>query len=303
MSILPVARSPVNPATTANQSLGHQSGPGKFPLYFFCRRLERHVGGHCVRRASCFINRSCARGHVDRGHRWRDHFANSSRDGSRPAASLPQHAARFQTAIAHVDGRMDSTHSDVSPFPGLIALELARTSSFPANSIHLCASPPALFISVPRFGNVARDLYRRAYRRDRDSSVVFASQCSCRFILERPAWDLPRQCSNCLGTANRAAQCARFFRRRQSKRFSGSGWRSTNTARPIARCTKMVPAGSFVSAKCSAARSAFVLRLTSIIPFAAIVFVLGALLSRFGWIAAGRVSGSDPEAVFASQKI
>ena len=44
-----------------------------------------------------------------------------------------------------------------------------------------------------------------------------------------------------------------------------------------------------------------ILRLTSIIPFAAIVFLSGALLSRFGWIAAGRESGSDPEAVFASQ--
>ena len=45
-----------------------------------------------------------------------------------------------------------------------------------------------------------------------------------------------------------------------------------------------------------------ILRLTSIIPFAAIVFLSGALLSRFGWIAAGRESGSDPEAVFASQR-
>jgi hypothetical protein len=26
------------------------------------------------------------------------------------------------------------------------------------------------------------------------------------------------------------------------------------------------------------------------------------LLSRFGWIAAGRVSGRDPEAVFASEE-
>ena len=42
-------------------------------------------------------------------------------------------------------------------------------------------------------------------------------------------------------------------------------------------------------------------RLTSLIPLAALSFLLGALLSRFGWIAAGRVSGRDPEAVFASQ--
>jgi hypothetical protein len=46
---------------------------------------------------------------------------------------------------------------------------------------------------------------------------------------------------------------------------------------------------------------AILFRLTNLIPLAAISFLLGALLSRFGWIAAGRVSGRDPEAVFASQ--
>ena len=42
---------------------------------------------------------------------------------------------------------------------------------------------------------------------------------------------------------------------------------------------------------------ALVFRLTSLIPFAAISFLLGALISRFGWIEAGRVSGKDPKAV------
>ena len=46
---------------------------------------------------------------------------------------------------------------------------------------------------------------------------------------------------------------------------------------------------------------ALVLRLTSLAPFAAVSFLLGSLLSRFGWVAAGRASGADPEAVFASQ--
>ncbi len=44
-----------------------------------------------------------------------------------------------------------------------------------------------------------------------------------------------------------------------------------------------------------------ILRLTNLVPLAAISFLLGALISRFGWIAAGRISGRDPEAVFASQ--
>lgn len=47
---------------------------------------------------------------------------------------------------------------------------------------------------------------------------------------------------------------------------------------------------------------ALILRLTRLIPFAAFFFLLGALVSRFGWIAAGRASGRDPEAVFASQR-
>jgi hypothetical protein len=46
---------------------------------------------------------------------------------------------------------------------------------------------------------------------------------------------------------------------------------------------------------------ALLLRFFGLIPLAAISFLLGALLSRFGWIAVGRVSGRDPEAVFASQ--
>ena len=47
---------------------------------------------------------------------------------------------------------------------------------------------------------------------------------------------------------------------------------------------------------------ALILRLLGLIPFAAISFLFGALVSRFGWLAVGKVSGSDPEAVFASQR-
>ena len=45
-----------------------------------------------------------------------------------------------------------------------------------------------------------------------------------------------------------------------------------------------------------------VLRFFGVIPLAAVSFLLGALVSRFGWIAVGKVSASDPEAVFASQR-
>ena len=47
---------------------------------------------------------------------------------------------------------------------------------------------------------------------------------------------------------------------------------------------------------------ALFLRLTHLVPLAAISFLLGALVSRFGWVEAGKVSARDPEAVFASQR-
>ena len=74
-------------------------------------------------------------------------------------------------------------------------------------------------------------------------------------------------------------------------------------ASPIGPSTNMVPAGSFGSAKYLPGRSPLVLRFFGAIPLAAISFLLGASVSRFGWIAVGKVSGRDPEAVFASQKV
>ena len=46
----------------------------------------------------------------------------------------------------------------------------------------------------------------------------------------------------------------------------------------------------------------FILRLFGLIPLAAIAFLLGALVSRFGWIAVGKASGADPESVFAAER-
>ena len=46
---------------------------------------------------------------------------------------------------------------------------------------------------------------------------------------------------------------------------------------------------------------AIVLRLFNFVPLAALSFLVGALVSRFGWIAVGKVSGSDPESVFAAE--
>jgi hypothetical protein len=45
-----------------------------------------------------------------------------------------------------------------------------------------------------------------------------------------------------------------------------------------------------------------ILRGFGVVPFAAISFLLGALVSRFGWVEAGEVCACDPEAILASQK-
>lgn len=47
--------------------------------------------------------------------------------------------------------------------------------------------------------------------------------------------------------------------------------------------------------------ASLILRFLGLIPMAAICFVIGALISRFGWSAAGKLSGRDPVAVFSSQ--
>jgi hypothetical protein len=47
---------------------------------------------------------------------------------------------------------------------------------------------------------------------------------------------------------------------------------------------------------------ALILRLLGLVPFAAISFLIGALVSRVGWIVVGKVSGLDPESVFAAER-
>ena len=47
---------------------------------------------------------------------------------------------------------------------------------------------------------------------------------------------------------------------------------------------------------------ALLFRFFGLVPWAAVSFLAGSLVSRFGWIAVGKVSGGDPESVFASQK-
>lgn len=48
--------------------------------------------------------------------------------------------------------------------------------------------------------------------------------------------------------------------------------------------------------------ASLVLRLVGLVPWAALAFLAGALVSRYGWLAAGRASGRDPEATLEAQE-
>src|SRR5213596_3538448 len=69
--------------------------------------------------------------------------------------------------------------------------------------------------------------------------------------------------------------------------------------------TALRESGSGLQIRCGEILSgplALILRVANLVPLAGISFLLGALVSRFAWIAAGKVSARDPEAVFASQR-
>jgi hypothetical protein len=73
----------------------------------------------------------------------------------------------------------------------------------------------------------------------------------------------------------------------------GAGDRALHEARP----GWMIRSGEILSGPL-----ALVLRGFGLVPFAASSFLLGALVSRFGWVAAGETCACDPEAVFAPQR-
>ena len=107
---------------------------------------------------------------------WCDSFTNSADHGSWPSPSLSQHAAGFQTSIAHVDGRVDPDGFGACVVPGLIALELHASSDFPRHTGSTASFRCRHFrFWFGNFRGFARDLHRRAHRGDGDSGVVFAS--------------------------------------------------------------------------------------------------------------------------------
>src|SRR6267142_1253372 len=115
--------------------------------------------------------------------------------------------------------------------------------------------------------NLARDLYGRVDWVDGDSGVVFASHA-----VSNPFWNGGIWLSvDKHGAADRAIH------------EHSSGW--------------LIRIGEVLNGPL-----ALILRFFGLVPFAAISFLLGALVSRIGWIAVGKVSGSDPESVFAAER-
>jgi hypothetical protein len=69
----------------------------------------------------------------------------------------------------------------------------------------------------------------------------------------------------------------------------------------VDRAVRQGPAGLMLrGAGLLAGPLALVLRLVGLVPWAAASFLAGALLGRYGWLAAGRASGRDPEATLAA---
>ena len=148
--------------------------------------------------------------------------------------------------------------------------------------------------------NVVGDVYRCADRRDRDTSLVSASQATADYfgtaglgsaaaLLELLGHRIAPL--NAIGLFAAAVETVLLIWLGVDKHGVAdraihehrSGW--------------LIRIGEVLTGPLP-----LVLRFFGAIPLAAISFLLGALVSRFGWIAVGKISGRDPEAVFASQK-
>ncbi len=146
-------------------------------------------------------DRSCAHGDVDCRYRRRSPFANSSHHGSWPSPSLPQHAARFQTSLRDVDGRVDSDRIWHVRSGGFDHARIARASDF---SWHVGSASALrcwnLYFCFGDFRNFARDLHRCVDRRDRDSRVVLTSHIASDSFWNGRSGMRGRRAWNCWGT-------------------------------------------------------------------------------------------------------
>jgi Polysulphide reductase, NrfD len=185
--------------------------------------------------------------------------------------------------------------------PGLIALELHAHQSFPGTLDQLLRVAAGIFI----FGSAIFGTLLATY-----TGVLIGATAI-------PAWFLHRTLLpihfGTAGLGSAAAVLELFGHRIPALNFIGFYaaavetalliWLSVNKHGAADRAIHEHGSGWLIRiGEVFNGPLALLLRFFGFIPLAAISFLAGALVSRIGWIAVGKVSGSDPEAVFASQR-
>ena len=185
--------------------------------------------------------------------------------------------------------------------PGLIALELHAHQIFPAHLINSCASPPGFSFLVRRFLELCSRLIPACSSERRRFPPGFCIAHCCRFILEPPDWDLPPPCWNCWATESPHSTFIGFYA--AAVETALLIWLSVDKHGVADRAIHEHGSGWLIRiGEVLNGPLALILRFFGLVPFAAISFLIGALVSRVGWIAVGKVSGSDPESVFAAER-
>jgi hypothetical protein len=264
---------------------------------FLRRRLWRNVRGDRAGRAAVSPLRCCAHGHVARSG-CVGALTDSADFGFRQASFVSSHAASIQTAIGHVDSACILAAFGVCAIPGLIALEL-QTSHLFAGVIDQILGVAA---GILMFGSPIFGMLLATY-----TGVLIGATAI-------PAWFLHHRLLPVhFGTAGLGSAAALLGYRIAPLNAIGFFAAASETAiliwlsidkhgvadRAIHEHSSgwLIRIGEILNGPL-----ALVLRFLGLVPFAAVSFLLGALVSRFGWIAVGRVSGSDSDAVFASQR-
>ena len=174
---------------------------------------------------------------------------------------------------------------------GLIALELHAHQIFPGTLDQLLRiSRRDLYFWLGDFWDFARDLHRCAHRRDRNSRVVLASHIAPDSFWNRRPGIRRRPCWNCWGTESRRSIFLGFYA--AAVETALLIWLSIDKHGKADRAIHEHGSGWLIRiGEVLTGPLALVLRFFGFIPWAAISFLAGALVSRIGWIAVGKVSG------------
>ena len=271
------------------------------PLYFFfggMAGMSAVIASGADYLSSC---RSCAHSHVGRVHSWGDSFTVLLiMDLGRPHLFLNMLRV-FKHRSAMSMGAWILSAFGACAVPGLIALELHAHQIFPGTLDQLLRVAAGIFI----FGSAIFGTLLATY-----TGVLIGATAI-------PAWFLHRTLLpihfGTAGLGSAAALLELLGHRIAALNFLGFYaaavesalliWLSLDKHGAADRAIHEHGSGWLIRiGEILNGPLALVLRFFGLVPFAAISFLLGALVSRFGWIAVGKVSGSDPEAVFAAER-